>query len=83
MSRTCPAPFRMQRNVPANLQKLVQAGIGSMIGGYVMRARLGDRLCPPLIPAATVMMIIIMARRPGTVIITIVVAVVATCGQND
>ena len=54
-----------------------------MIGGYVMRARLGDRLCPPLIPAVTVMMIIIMARRPGTVIITIAVAVVATCGQND
>ena len=73
----------MQRNVPANLQKLVQAGIGSMIGGYVMRARLGARLCPPLIPAATVMMIIIMARRPGTVIITIVVAMMAACGQND
>ena len=79
MSRTSPAPFRMQRNVPANLQKLVQAGIGSMIGGYVMRARLGDRLCPPV----TVMMIIIMARRPGTVIITIVVAMMAACGQND
>ena len=83
MSQTSPAPFRMQRNVPANLQKLVQAGIGSMIGGYVMRARFGDRLCPPLIPAVTVMMIIIMARRPGTVIITIVVAMMAACGQND
>ena len=81
MSRTCPAPFRMQRNVPANLQELVQAGIGSMIGGYVMRARLGNRPCPPVIPAVTIMMI--MARRPGTVIITIVVAVVAACGQND
>ena len=31
----------------------------------------------------TVMMIIIMARRPGTVIITIVVAMMAACGQND
>ena len=73
----------MQRNVPANLQELVQAGIGSMIDGYVMRARLGDRLCPPLLPAVTVMMIMIMARRPGTVIIMLVVAVVAACGQND
>jgi len=54
-----------------------------MIDGYVMRARLGDRLCPPLLPAVTVMMIIIMARRPGTVIITIMVAMMAACGQND
>jgi hypothetical protein len=34
-----------------------------------------------VIPAVTIMMI--MARRPGTVIIMLVVAVVATCGQND
>jgi hypothetical protein len=73
----------MRKDVPANLQKLVQAGIGSVVGGYVMRARLGNRPCPLLIPAVTMMMIIIMARRPGTVIITIVVAVVAACGQND
>ena len=38
-------------------EEMVQAGIGSMIDGYVMRARLGDRLCPPLLPAVTVMMI--------------------------
>lgn len=67
---------------PQKLHELVQAGIGSLVGGHVMRAGLGTRPVLPVMPAVVIIIMVIMVRRTGAVIIIIIMAMVAACGQD-
>ena len=78
-------PFSASGGVPAEPQKLhelVQAGIGSLVGGHVMRAGLGTRPVLPVMPAVVIIIMVIMVRRTGAVIIIIIMAMMAACGQD-